>query len=143
MPDESGARRPGFVAGVEVRLADGQAWWLPGVGGEPAAAGDPLDALLAALAEAEDVPERLRAGLALSIHLLTRNYELPPADLGALLSFAPDDPAAGSLRSAVEGWAIEALSRRRPPSRATPAGRGVPRVRWFHRLWPRRRRPSS
>src|SRR5437868_6310544 len=89
--DEPAARRPGFVDGRRVTLADGRNWALPPR--DPSRADPECDALLSALLDAEDRPESLRAGLALLIFLLDRNYSLGPADLSALLTFPPGDPA--------------------------------------------------
>lgn len=144
MIDEQSARRAEFEAGVPVHLADGQTWWLPASGPEP---GGPHDqALLAAFTEAEGRADHLRAVLALSVHLVTRNYDLSPDDLGALLSFTPDDPAGPKMRAVVEGLAAQALVRGHADaqSAAGAAGQAValaryrarPRSGWLRRLWP-------
>lgn len=63
--------------------------------------------MLAAVFEAEDAAERLRAELALAIGLLRTNYDLAPADYARLLSFPPDDPAGAAFRQAIHELALE------------------------------------
>lgn len=104
--EESTARRRGFVNGPSVRLADGHAWSLPPR--DPARDDPEYDGLLAAVVEAEDQPEALRAGLALTIFLLDRNYMLGPDDLSALLSFPPCHPDLEALQRTVDAFAREA-----------------------------------
>jgi hypothetical protein len=104
-PDEQSSRRPGFVDGPRVRLADGGAWALPPR--DPSRDDPEYDALLREVVTAEDRAEALRAGLALTIFLLDRNYALDRDALGALLTFAPDDPALAALQSDVNAFAVE------------------------------------
>ena len=68
MIDEEALRLPTFVEGTRIGLANGQAWSLP----DPPAyeEDDEHQGLLRAIGEAEDERERLRAELALTIHLL-------------------------------------------------------------------------
>lgn len=83
-------RRSNFRPGRALRLADGQDWPVP----EPkASAGlDPAyQALLQAVIEADRPDELLRAELALGIHMLATNYDVPPLLLGALLDFPHGD----------------------------------------------------
>src|SRR4051794_28864858 len=70
---EPQARRPDFVEGFWVELADGQRWSLPGV--NPEICDAELGELRSAVAQAEDAAERFRAELAAVILLLSRNYE--------------------------------------------------------------------
>lgn len=91
MPDERERRKPGFLEGVDVRLADGHLWTLP-IRETPR--DDPeFDALLKAMAEAEDRAERFRLELALTILLLSRNYDLSSNQIRSLLDFSQGDPA--------------------------------------------------
>lgn len=109
MVDERAARRSTFADGTGVRMANGQVWVLPG---RLADADDPeYDACLLAVVEAEDRTELLRAELALTILLLSRNYHLKPGDFQDLLGFAPDDPALGEMQDAVHEVAIEHAQR--------------------------------
>src|SRR5688572_24493754 len=66
MLDEPTRRRPDFLPGGPIRLADGQDWTFPAPG-EAADFGPDYAALVAAIDEAEDPAERLRAELALAI----------------------------------------------------------------------------
>jgi hypothetical protein len=110
VPDEPSARRAEFAPGATVVLADGQGWSLPL---RDAARDDPeYDALLDAVAEAEDTAERLRAELALTIFLLDRNYALNPDEIRALLTFRPGDPRLSEAQAAVHALALESLRRR-------------------------------
>jgi hypothetical protein len=111
MTDEPSARQAGFVDGPRVRLADGAEWSLPL---REAGRDDPeYDAILAIIAESEDQTEALRGELALTIFLLTRNYDLPADSLDALLRFAPGDPALAVLQQAVHQIARESFERAR------------------------------
>jgi hypothetical protein len=109
MPDESAARKVGFVEGIRVLFADGGLWSLPLR--DPGEAQEEYDALLAAVCEAEDRAEGLRAELALTIFLLEQNYDLAADQLFALLSFSPSDPHLAALQEAVHGLVIESLDR--------------------------------
>ncbi|GAC1448390.1 MAG: hypothetical protein NVSMB9_31500 [Isosphaeraceae bacterium] len=110
MLDESLERRAGFVEGVWVRLADGSRWALPRESGEGV---DPeLDGVLREMFETEDRADWLRATLALTIFLLTRNYALTADSVFSLLAFEPGDPAEAVLQETIEGIAEEFRSRR-------------------------------
>ena len=66
-------------------------------GGRPADGhgeiGDPTyESLRAAITDADDLPERLRAELALGIFLLGSNYSLTAGEFLRLLEFPPGDP---------------------------------------------------
>jgi hypothetical protein len=99
MIDERSVRRPTFMEGTRIRLADAQEWSFPD---HPPYKDDPRHiALLRALGEAEDRCDRLRTELALTIHLLTRNYDLTSADYRDLLEFEPGDPALGEMQRAI------------------------------------------
>ncbi len=88
MIDERAARRPEFIEGRWVCLSDHNRWSLPIR--DPALIDPEYDSLLLAVSQAEDKNEALFAELALTIHLLTRNYQLLPSDLDGLLRFGPD-----------------------------------------------------
>jgi peptidoglycan/xylan/chitin deacetylase (PgdA/CDA1 family) len=106
--DELARRRPTFVEGTRIRLADGHDWAFPD---QPPRPDDhELISVLRAIGESEDRPERLRGGLALAILLLSRNYDLTPADFQAILAFAPGDTELSELQRAVHELAIS-LSR--------------------------------
>jgi hypothetical protein len=128
--DEPSVRTPWFVDGPRVRLADGQEWSLPLR--EPY--GDDLeyDSLLALVTGSEDHAETLRAELALSIFLLTRNYELSPEALDSILRFASDDPDLNALQRAVHEVACESFRRgqtaRSRPGTTPHTARGVDEV---------------
>src|SRR5690242_7891870 len=85
---ESVHRRPDFLGGLPVRLADGQDWAFAGPR-ELSRADESLrgevHGLLGAIAWAEDEADRLRGELALAIALLAANYDLAPADYARLL----------------------------------------------------------
>ncbi len=99
MIDEKARRRLTFVEGTKIRLADGQYWSLPGRWSECL---DPeYDATFAAVFEAEDNSERLLAELALTILLLSRNYELTPEQFQEILSFPPNAPTLAEMQRAV------------------------------------------
>ena len=131
-------RRPGFVPGVEVRLADGDLWALPA---RDASRADPeYDALLAAVDGSETRDDALRAGLALTIFLIGRNYDLSPDRIAALLTFEPGDRALAALQDAVDALVAASTPGRLPfppgPGGARPdpdAGAGGP-SRLF-KLW--------
>ncbi len=105
MVDEQARRRSIFNEGTRIRLADGQFWSLPGRWSDHA---DPeYDATFMAIFEAEDVAERLRAELALTILLLSRNYELTPEQFQELLGFPPDSPSLLEMQRAVHEMVLD------------------------------------
>ena len=105
MVDEEAARRSAFVEGARIVLADGQTWSLSG---RWSGRDDPeFDALLRAVFEADDVADQLRSELAMTIVLLSRNYQLGPADYQALLSFPPGASALSTLQRAVHEFVID------------------------------------
>jgi hypothetical protein len=123
--DECAVRGEGFVAGRWVRLADGQEWSLPvrsAVGVDPE-----YDALLGVVFEAESRAEGLRAELALTIFLLTRNYVLSSDALDRLLRFASADPALATLQRAVHELVLESMELSRAAARSWPRIPRVPR----------------
>src|SRR5690242_4889167 len=88
-PAEAERRRPGFLGGLPIPLADGQDWAFAGP--REAAAAGPADRaavadLLRGIDEADDHADHLRGELALAIHLLGLNYDLSPADYARLLT---------------------------------------------------------
>lgn len=107
MADEQALRRPTFVEGARVPLADGQTWSLPRRRADQA---DPeYDEMLKVVFEAEDEAERLRSELALTIFLLSRNYQLTPEAYQELLDFPPGDPTLVELQQAVHALAVEQM----------------------------------
>src|SRR4051794_16859975 len=87
MVDEQSLRRPTFVDGKRITLANGQAWSLPD---HPPYKDDAEHlGVLRAVCDAEDDADRLRAELALTIFLLSKNYDLLPNDYRAILEFEP------------------------------------------------------
>jgi hypothetical protein len=99
MVDEQALRRPSYVEGTRIRLANGQVWTFPD---HPPCAED-LEhiAVLREVGEAEDASDRLRAELALAIYLLSRNYHLMPKDFQVILEFAPGDPVLAEMQRSV------------------------------------------
>lgn len=128
-PEDSRTDDLGHGDEVRVCLSDGRTWALPL---RASAGSDPeYDALLAAVCEAADRAEGLRAELALTIFLLDRTYKLPADRLGSLLSFEPESPALDALQRSVHDLALRSLERRRAARRSgseRPAGR-----RWSSR----------
>jgi hypothetical protein len=103
MVDERSVRRPRFIEGTKIRLADGQSWSFPASHPD-----DPeYDQVLRAVFEAEDDAERLRVELALTILLLARNYNLGPADYQVLLGYPPGDPALAQLQREVHQMVLD------------------------------------
>lgn len=135
MRDEMALRRPEFRPGISIRLADGQFWTFPAPSsperaGEGGASGpghsqpdSEYDDLIGGVLEAEDEVERLRAELALAIHLLGKNYDLEPADYGRVLEFPPGSPALTALQCDFHALAV--AHARKPRCRS----QGLP-VRW-------------
>jgi hypothetical protein len=100
---------PTFIDGTRVVLADGQSWALPVYELDQIDA--EYEATLKAIGEAEDGPERLRFELALTILLLSRNYQFGPSDFQDLLDFEPGDPAKAELQGAVHNLVVEQVRR--------------------------------
>lgn len=100
--DERAYRLQGFLQGALIRLADGQLWMFPPPPASPGATcndatdggalGSDYVALLKVVREVDDLTERLRAELALAIHLLAKNYELNPEDYQELFGWASGSP---------------------------------------------------
>jgi hypothetical protein len=139
------SRRSNFGAGVDVRLSDGWVWTLS----MPSRSDPECDALIAAVIEAEDRSEILRAELALTIYLLDKNYDLKPEQFGSLLCFPPDDPALASLQDALHGLVMtsaggvqapasslgeDTSERRRSPAHARPTLADRIRAIWRFRM---------
>lgn len=123
MIDERARRRATFQQGTMVRLADGQLWSLPDLSGDES---DPvLDALVLAVNLPEPGPEALRDELALTVALLSRNYELAPEAYPQILGFRPGDPAKAELQRAIRKVARGAIDS--PPARPAPNVDRAPR----------------
>jgi hypothetical protein len=115
MLDESALRRPAFLDGADVRLADGGIWTFPlppkdrgSVSSKEeyearceALFGNGYVSTLRYVIESEDGLERLKAELALGILLLDRNYKLDSVAFRLLLEFPPRDPALGVVQNAL------------------------------------------
>jgi len=137
MLDETALRRPDFRPGISARMADGQVWYLPagpdrdpeGAAEGPAAAADDgglgrdYEATVAAVLDAEDGAERLRAELALAIVLLAHNYDLGPADYQELLGSESSGAVLASLQRAFHTVAGEHAWHFRPRPPAGPRRR--------------------
>jgi hypothetical protein len=110
MLDEKSHRKPAFdeANSASVVLADGQTWYLPKPwlevrpvfrGGKPISAyrvltcGAELDALIEALADADDLDAQVIAVASLAAYALRWNYDLSDAELDQLLAFRCSDPA--------------------------------------------------
>ena len=107
--DEQCLRKPGFVEGNKVTLADGQEWMLPKprlrfkpaiidgrveIGGGPSFGpefDDKLDILFGVTDS--DPSERLRIKFELAVKLLAANYDLQPDDFAELIVLEPGNPA--------------------------------------------------
>ena len=99
MIDERMRRRASFQEATSIQLADGQLWWLPQVSIDSC---DPLlYSLLKAVASADNDRERLRDEMALTMVLLSRNYDLSPAVYPEILGFRPGDPARDELQKVI------------------------------------------
>lgn len=134
-PDECSARRSAFVDGPRVRLADGGVWTLPH---RDLSHDDPeYDALVAAVFEAEDGAEALRAGLALTIFLLDRNYALGPDALSSLLTFPPGDPDLIALQRDVHALALKTARRTGQAGASAEGEHAVPNAGPFASWWAR------
>jgi hypothetical protein len=129
MLDEESLRRPDFLPGIPVRMADGQLWSLPeapdryprmAYGGAPRRE---YAATVAAVLDAEDEAERRRAELALTIALLARNYDLGPAEYQELLGGESGGPATATLQRAFHNVALEHMDSSRPRAVAGPVRR--------------------
>ena len=129
MLDEKSFRRPDFLPGTWVRMADGQVWSLPEVpgrspsgmaedgtspGAEGAALGRDYEATVAVVLDAEDQAEQIRAELALAIVLLASNYHLEPADYQELLGGESDSPVVAAMQRAFHIVALEHARHFRP-----------------------------
>ena len=114
--DEASSRRPDFLGGAAVVLADGQTWTLPRprshfVPDDDASGvrrgwnlGDEYGVLFDRLLEADDDMAMIAGEFALARFLILRNYALTPAQANGLLRFgygATADPEAADMRSAV------------------------------------------
>ena len=117
MLDPMICRRPGFRAGIAVRLADGLPWILPDADQAQADGTVPAyNDLVGAVSEADRPTDLLRAELALGIYLIAQNYELPPLILGALLDFPQNDPHLALLQADLHAVALDHVRAFRPQS---------------------------
>jgi len=108
MLEEKARRKPNFdeANSVSVALADGQVWYLPKPwleirptfrGGRTTANypvstyGPEIDALINAIAQADDSLEQLSGIATLAAYLLTQHYDLDDPDLDELLCFRLND----------------------------------------------------
>lgn len=130
MLDERARRRAGFRGGRGILLGDGGEWTFPAPA-EGASEWDPeLAGLIGAVSEAEDRADRLRCELALAIALLSRNYELGPAEYRTLFGFRPGGAELAGAQAAFRALAMEHA--RAQEGRAAPrlvgasTGRGRP-----------------
>lgn len=99
MIEERSRRRNTFVEGTPVQLADGQTWSLPAL---PEQSSDPVvDSLRRGIGSTATEAHRLRDELALTILLLSRNYQLTPELYPQLLGFRPGDPARIELQRSI------------------------------------------
>ena len=131
MLDEQALRRPNFLTGPPVRLADGQAWTFPEApaAGASGAFGPGYGAAVAAVREAEDEVGVLQAELALAMRLLHRNYDLRPSDFFRVLSYRSGDPALAAFQRAFHALAREHVEAASTPTQARPTAprrNGVP-----------------
>lgn len=128
--DEKTRRRPDFLDGVPVRLADGQEWVLPKPKARFAFSGDGYAVQLScgpavtdedreyqrlyeaynAVTESDESTDAdvIRAQMHLAAALVRRNYDLSDADLGTLLVFAyrDDDEPYYTLKQTVMQLAL-------------------------------------
>ncbi|WP_406700478.1 hypothetical protein V5E97_16860 [Singulisphaera sp. Ch08] len=112
MIDERLRRRASFQEATSIQLADGQLWWLPQVSINSR---DPLlCSLIKAVASADDDSERLRDELALTMVLLSRNYELNADVYPEILGFRPGDSARDELQRVIRHLALTAPQFTRP-----------------------------
>jgi hypothetical protein len=113
MGREVSRRRPRFLEGREITLADQRAWLFPLPDGIPRLVDEVTRkeylGLLRAYAEGEDASERRLAELAFGIFLLDLNYEVGPTDLQALLTFPPGSRAQAELENAFRSLALDHL----------------------------------
>src|SRR3954471_11611022 len=132
MLDEESLRRPDFLPGIPVRMADGQIWSLPKAPdryprmADGGVLGQDYEAMVAEVLDAEDEAEQRRAELALAIALLARNYDLGPADYQELLGGESGGPITAALQRAFSDVALEHAYSLQPRAVAGPARR--PRV---------------
>jgi hypothetical protein len=128
MVDEQSVRRPGFVEGTRIRLANGQEWTFPDH--PPSKEDVEHQAVLREIGEAEDAADLLRAELALAIHLLSRNYDLTPEGFQAILDFAPGDPVLAEMQRAVHELATAQYRAFRHLPNSNAGSTLAPMVHW-------------
>ncbi len=99
MVEQKVRRRRDFQHGIWVRMGDGRSWMFP----HPPVRGTDreYDALIRCLVEAEDADEARKVELALSILLLSRNYDPKPDEYEAIFSFGEDRATRSAAQSAI------------------------------------------
>jgi hypothetical protein len=107
--------RQDFREGTGTRLSDGQVWILPRHD-STLAASDRYQGLVRAIVTADNRNELFRAELALGIHLILLNYDVPPLILGALLDFPEGEPALQDFQVDLHMIAMEHVRAYRSPS---------------------------
>ena len=107
MLDPISHQRAHFQAGTPICLADGQEWILPSPAQESSGHDETYDALISSIVVADNSREVLRAELALGIHLIRMNYEIPPLLLGAMLDFPEGDPGLANFQESMHEVALE------------------------------------
>ncbi len=123
--DETGVRRPGFLAGMSVPLADGNRWCLPAppLPAELGANSPAFRDLIVWYRDGEEV-ERDQCVLAFAVYLLRQNYDLRPDQLRALLLFATPE-AYAEAKALFHELAIEHVRSFFHPQRVPPPNQAV------------------
>jgi len=147
---ELGSRRPTYLGGKGLRLANGEVWNFPrpatvprGLDGER-----PHHELARAIHEADNEADRGLAELALAIFLLGLNYDLTPEDHQELLAFEPDSDALHDWRTGLRAIATahveyyQGASSTIPASTVSDSGATKP-SRFFSRWFSWFRAPST
>jgi len=129
MPSESALRRPGFCPGQAIRMADDQEWTIPDPGCTEVR-GAEYESLLQALTEAGDEADLLRAELALTIYLLSRNYRLTPEDYTAILGVSGDDDRLARVQAGCRAAASAHIARGRASLPHQPDRKGPEPESW-------------
>lgn len=111
--DEILLRQRAFQPGMEIRLADRQAWSFPTSEGISRLLWGARDReyrdLLRVHHEAEDRAERTLAELSLAIFLISLNYQLDATQLEMLFGFPPRSPGLAEAQVAFHALAREHL----------------------------------
>jgi len=128
MLDPISHQRAHFQAGTPICLADGQEWILPGPAQENPGHDETYEALISSIVMADNRRELLRAELALGIHLIRANYDIPPLLLGAMLDFPEGDPALASFQDSMHEAALGHVRAHRSVSDVPATSLSAPRV---------------